>query len=215
MELVEGESLDRLLASRHLDLPRALSLLDGVLAGLDAMHSTGIGHLDIKPSNVILRGPGEPVLVDFGLSGRTVRPGCGSLSFGAPEIWVGSPDGAPLSPLPADAYAAACLAFELVTGEALFPGGSELTAISSHLAHDGLPAALAALDGPGPRGALVSALSAALRRAPAMRCTVGELRRALRGLTPALGELRWPIAFRRPGLTRYRPPGTWLNEALS
>ena len=86
MELVEGTRCDQLLGSRLLTIPRALSLLDGVLAGLEAMHSVNVGHLDLKPSNVILRDGTTPVLVDFGLAGRNIRPGCATGSYGAPEV---------------------------------------------------------------------------------------------------------------------------------
>jgi serine/threonine protein kinase len=61
MELIEGTRCDQLITSRLLTMPRAFRILDGVLAGLSAMHSVGVGHLDIKPSNVILRDSGEAV----------------------------------------------------------------------------------------------------------------------------------------------------------
>jgi eukaryotic-like serine/threonine-protein kinase len=81
MELIRGAGLDRLIRSRSLTIDRALKYLDGILAALEAMHGAGVGHLDIKPSNVILRDGQTPVLVDFGLSGRQLRPGCGTLEY--------------------------------------------------------------------------------------------------------------------------------------
>jgi eukaryotic-like serine/threonine-protein kinase len=36
-------------------MKRCLRVLDDVLAGLEAMHSVGLGHFDVKPSNVVLR----------------------------------------------------------------------------------------------------------------------------------------------------------------
>src|SRR5690606_15847145 len=53
MELVEGVSCERAISAGSLDVERALALLDGVMAGLEAMHSAGIAHLDVKPSNAI------------------------------------------------------------------------------------------------------------------------------------------------------------------
>ena len=103
MELVEGPTIERVLARRDLTFPLAFSILDGVAAGLQRMHTLGIGHLDVKPANVILRAVDVPpdsaaihlsavtlpsVLVDFGLAGRKVRPGCASPFYGAPEVWV-------------------------------------------------------------------------------------------------------------------------------
>jgi len=49
MELVQGPTLERLLDKRAMSMPRALDVLDGVAAGLEAMHGAGIGHLDVKP----------------------------------------------------------------------------------------------------------------------------------------------------------------------
>ena len=84
-------------------MPLAFAILDGIAAGLEAMHAAGIGHLDVKPANIILRETAAadrlaagarrrrprlpPVLVDFGLAGRKVRPGCASPYYGAPEVW--------------------------------------------------------------------------------------------------------------------------------
>ena len=90
MELVRGPTLEDVLDRRELDTAGAFALLDGVAAGLAVMHRAGIAHLDVKPANVVLRagsaGP-IPVLVDFGLAGRRIRPGCGSPHYGAPEVW--------------------------------------------------------------------------------------------------------------------------------
>ena len=91
MELIEGPTLERFVSasdggSRKQTAERALSILDGVLAGLEVMHRHTIGHLDVKPSNVILREGKTPTLVDFGLAGRHLRPGCAT-GYGAPEVW--------------------------------------------------------------------------------------------------------------------------------
>jgi len=86
MELVEGGTLEHAVEARALDMSRCFALLDGVLAGLEAMHEVGVGHLDLKPGNVVLREGRDPVLVDFGLSGRHIRPGCATGPYGAPEV---------------------------------------------------------------------------------------------------------------------------------
>src|SRR6202044_3328193 len=105
MELVEGVTLERLLETRGLDTARALGVLANVLNGLEAMHAAGVEHLEIKPSNVVMRGGEEAVLVDFGLAGKHIRPGCATGAYGAPEVW-GAIDGAiDPSPLKTDVYA--------------------------------------------------------------------------------------------------------------
>ena len=41
-----------------------------VLAGLKEVHEQGFLHLDIKPSNILLRSSGDPLILDLGASYR-------------------------------------------------------------------------------------------------------------------------------------------------
>jgi serine/threonine protein kinase len=173
-------------------MPLALHVLDGVLAGLEAMHGVGIAHLDVKPSNVILRAAtSDPVLVDLGLAGRKVRPGCATLCFGAPEIWTTShADAHRLPAAAADVYAFGCSAYEILTGKTLFDGPSDVSIITQHLSHDGLPQGLAPLAN---RPRLLEFLGACLRQAPTSRVTVSQLRAALSEVRRELEGARWPL----------------------
>jgi hypothetical protein len=194
MELVEGASLDRLLSTRSLTTPGALAILDRILAGLEAMHGVGVGHLDLKPSNIILRRGKDPVLVDFGLAGRHIRPGCATVWYGAPEIWGVLPEQTTTSPMEADVYAFGCLAYEVLTGDVLFDGPSEVALISAHLVHDGLPEPVKRLARTPRLEGLASFLHGCLRHMPGNRPRVGELRAALDGLSGSLAGLPWPLA---------------------
>ena len=162
MELVDGPNLERLLDRRDLTLPLALSILDGVAAGLETMHALGIGHLDVKPANVILRvpsafdgfGPGAQPRGGAAAGagrlrsgGRKVRPGCASPYYGAPEVWVTEGMGPRAEPAPADVYSFCCLAYELLVGRRLFGGDTLPAVVAAHYAHDGDPPALASLRG--------------------------------------------------------------------
>jgi len=198
MELVEGTPFDRLVEARGLETARVLEILDGVLCGLVAMHEVGVGHLDVKPSNVVLRRGGQPVLVDFGLAGRRIRPGCATGPYGAPEVWGALEGREEWPPAKADVYAFACVAFEALTGRLLFEAPSEMAQIAMHLAHDGFPAPLKALaahpklSGSALSG-LVELLFAALRRDPGERPTAAAVRKELTRLAPALSKRPWPI----------------------
>ncbi len=199
MELVEGTPFDRLVEARGLETARVLEILDGVLCGLTAMHDVGVGHLDVKPSNVVLRKAGQPVLVDFGLAGRHIRPGCATGPYGAPEVW-GALDGQGESPpAKADVYAFACVAFEALTGRLLFDAPSEMAQIAMHLSHDGFPEPLKELAERGKKGSgspvseLAALLSKALRHDPRDRPTAATVRKALARLAPALSKGPWPI----------------------
>lgn len=197
MELIRGTGLDRLIRSRSLTVGRCFDYLDGILAGLEAMHGAGVGHLDVKPSNVILRDGETPVLVDFGLSGRQLRPGCGTLEYCAPEILGIVPNGHSASPPPADIYAFACTAFEILTGELLFDAEDEMELVSHHVSHDGWPDRLAALAKREDLVELSGILAACLRQDPRRRPSASDLRAALAQATKRLRDEPWPLSVHR------------------
>lgn len=199
MELVEGPSLERMLEMGELSLGRARELLLGVGAGLDAMHQVGVAHLDVKPSNIIVchaesitgaGQPPQPVLVDFGLAGKHLRPGCGTANYGAPEIW-GVGDGS--QAIPADVYAFGCLVFEAYTGQTLFDGNGEAAMITQHVAHDGVPEPVRRLlDSPQTR-ALGTLITRCIRRDPRNRITIRQARQLLANLNLGVPNERWPV----------------------
>jgi serine/threonine protein kinase len=197
MELIGGNSLERMIRRGLLTVRAAFEYLDGVLAGLDAMHSAGVGHLDVKPATVILRGERTAVLVDFGLSGRHIRPGCGTLEYCAPEVLGVVPNGYESPPANTDVYAFACMAFETLTGKYVIDGKDETAVISQHVEHDGWPrrlAEFARVDGARELGML---LARCLRRDPKIRPSVREVRRALALPAHDLDSRPWPLPMSR------------------
>ncbi len=197
MELIKGTSLDRALRNRALTTDLVFTYLDGILAGLEAMHGAGVGHLDMKPSNVIVRPDATPVLVDFGLSGRHLRPGCGTLEYTAPEILGIVPEGHEPVPMDADVYAFACTAFELLTGVILLDADDEMALVTKHIQHDGWPEALADLAEEPHLTDLARVFAACLRRDPRNRPGVTDVREMLSGVAPALRDHPWPLRARR------------------
>lgn len=209
MELVYGPTVERVLDRRALSTATVLSVLDGVAAGLGVMHGVGVGHLDVKPANIILRSQPlaapatashlfslemltpTPVLVDFGLAGRKVRPGCASPFFGAPEVW--DTDRQRADAPAADVYAFACLAYEMFVGHSLFESDTLPGLVACHLAHDGNPPGLENLRRDGRAGPLADVLSAGLQPHAAGRAGIGDLRAALKSLAPDLESAPWPL----------------------
>lgn len=192
MELVEGRTMEKELEEKTLTMPRALEILDDVLAGLDAMHSAGVGHLDVKPDNVILRREtGAATLVDFGLSARTVRKKCGNPLYSAPEVW--NDERQPESAFAADAYSFACFAFETLTGRVVFDHEDVFQIIRMHLSHDGLPPAIAELRARPELRKLAEILGRAMRAAPSQRTRVRMIRTDLARVAPQIRDLSWPL----------------------
>ena len=75
MEYEEGEGLAEYLKKHNgrLDEPMLLQIFLPVLNGLQAVHSAGLLHLDIKPDNIYIRSDGTPILIDFGSARQTAR----------------------------------------------------------------------------------------------------------------------------------------------
>ena len=68
MELVEGRTLDHLIAPGGLPLPRVLDLAVPLTSALAAAHERGVIHRDLKPGNVMVTHDGWVKVLDFGLA---------------------------------------------------------------------------------------------------------------------------------------------------
>jgi tellurite resistance protein len=194
MELVEGTDCGKLLDAKKLSATAVIRILDGLLAGLSVMHEAGIGHLDLKPSNVVLRPDGTPAIVDFGLAGRHIRPGCATAAYAPPEVWGYQEKGAPpATPLAADVYSFGCMAYELLSGRTLFEGPHDLAMLALHMDHDGGPQSIKRLKADPRHVALGDWLSACLRQNASARPKVDELRKELHRIGPYLASMSWPL----------------------
>ncbi|HNJ41079.1 MAG TPA: serine/threonine-protein kinase [Acidobacteriota bacterium] len=129
-EYIAGESLDKLIRRKG-QLPKneILSMVGQMSSALEAIHSEGVLHRDLKPTNIMLQnlsGGGKQVkIIDLGIArvedsviedSLTVE----GASIGTP--WYSSPEqltGAVATPL-VDLWALAVIAYQLVTGVAPF-----------------------------------------------------------------------------------------------
>ncbi len=68
MELLEGRSLDHIIAGEPLNVDTILEIGIQIADALNAAHAKGIVHRDIKPANVFVTAQGQVKVLDFGLA---------------------------------------------------------------------------------------------------------------------------------------------------
>jgi eukaryotic-like serine/threonine-protein kinase len=135
LELVEGRTLDELLAGGALPLDAALKVARQIAEALEAAHERGIVHRDLKPANVKVRDDGAVKVLDFGLSKALEQDAANSLMVTSPVTMSGVILGtaAYMSPEQArgkavdkrtDVWAFGCVLYEMVAGQRPFDGAT-------------------------------------------------------------------------------------------
>jgi len=129
MELVEGESVEEALErffreGGRFSLTRVGEVATQIASALDALHSRGIVHRDVKPANIILAPfTNRAVLVDVGVAWRHGDTGivAGTPGFIAPEA-MASQAFSPRS----DVYALAATIYAMIAQSEAFPFDEDL-----------------------------------------------------------------------------------------
>src|SRR5437588_1158401 len=139
MELLEGQTLDKLIPLGSLPVPRTIDIGIQLADALDAAHKKGIIHRDIKPANIFMTDRSAVKILDFGLAkllpehhahlgGETLvdfetllltSPGTavGTISYMSPE----QARGEELDPR-SDLFSLGGVLYQLATGKQPFPG---------------------------------------------------------------------------------------------
>ena len=143
MERIEGQSL--LPRLRHLPLPydEVAEIGVKIATALDALHRQHVVHLDIKPSNIVLRPDGDAVLLDYGLAHHAQLPDLmqeefrvpfGTAPYMSPEQLKGN-----RSDPRSDQFALGVLLYFFSTGVRPFGEGETLRAMRRRLWRDPEP----------------------------------------------------------------------------
>ena len=140
-EFVDGGTLADQLAS-PLPAEYVARMLAPVASALDYAHARDVIHRDVKPSNILIARDGTPVVSDFGLArlllGSLPRlTQTGSL-VGTPEYMAPEQAGGETAGPPADRYALAVIAYEMLVGSVPFSADTPLATLLAHL-HKPLP----------------------------------------------------------------------------
>jgi serine/threonine-protein kinase len=166
MELVEGKSLDEILAAGALPTHEALDIAVQISTGLAVAHESGIVHRDLKPKNVMIRQDGLAKILDFGLSKRAAdfpssdteestaatQEGVllGTIDYMSPEQASGRP-----TDFHSDQFSFGSLLYEMVTGKQPFHGETVPQTLAAIIEDDPKPIASLNPEVPGAIEAIV------------------------------------------------------------
>ncbi|GAC1394558.1 MAG: hypothetical protein NVSMB47_03710 [Polyangiales bacterium] len=155
------------------ELARLGVALDGLLAGVGALHRAGKVHHDLHPGNVLVEPSGRAVLLDvdpLADAGGLVAFAAGVPAYMAPEQASGAASAA------SDLYAVGTMLFEALTGALPFEGDAQTTMLRKQTVGAVRPSFVV---DPVPR-ALDDLCVALLRREPSTRPSAEEARRLAR-----------------------------------
>ncbi|MEO5742415.1 MAG: serine/threonine-protein kinase, partial [Vicinamibacterales bacterium] len=146
MELLEGEPLDRHLATEDLPWRRALEIGAAIADGLASAHAKGFVHRDLKPANIFITRDGLVKILDFGLAHRDpcrsksptiaapgpdeTEPGAilGTVGYMSPEQVKGGP-----ADHRTDIFSLGCVLYEVLTGRKPFRGDTSAETLAAIL----------------------------------------------------------------------------------
>ncbi len=195
MEYVEGRTLDEWLrqdrvaggaeasgkavgGGRHTGIERLLRMFGRICDAVSFAHQRGIIHRDIKPTNIIIDGEGEPHVLDFGLAKEidstlgergVTRTGefMGTLAYASPEQLSGDPQKVDIR---TDVYSLGAVLYEMVSGRPPFSMGVPLgEAIKAIMEDEPVAPSRAAVKGNGKAGGRAGSGSIRLNRRSSAR----------------------------------------------
>ena len=149
MELIEGITLKEYITKKgKLSVKEATSIAIQVSMGLEAAHSHGIVHRDVKPQNIIISTDGKVKVTDFGIaraaSSNTISSNVmGSVHYSSPEQVRGG-----YSDEKSDIYSLGITLYEMVTGRVPFDGDTTVAIAIKHLQEEMVPPSIYAEDLP-------------------------------------------------------------------
>jgi tetratricopeptide (TPR) repeat protein len=169
MEYVDGEDM-RTMLRKHgkYSAPDAIPMIEQVCRALDAAHSEGVIHRDLKPQNIMRDKSGRIVVMDFGLarslgdSGLTQTGAIvGTMEYMSPEQALGSQ-----LDQRSDIFSVGLIFYELLTGKSPYHADTAIASLMRRTREVAKPAS--DVENTVPRS-LSAIVSRCLEREPANR----------------------------------------------
>ncbi|HUK24869.1 MAG TPA: tetratricopeptide repeat protein [Terriglobales bacterium] len=169
MEFIEGQDLRSLIyEKKKFPAAEAVDVMQQVCRALEAAHSVGVIHRDLKPQNIIRDNAGRVVVMDFGLA-RTVggdgmtQTGAlvGTMEYMSPEQALGKE-----LDQRSDLFALGLIFYELLTGKMPFQADSAIASLLKRTQERAVPVSDHDAAIPGNLSGIVSKC---LERDPAQR----------------------------------------------
>jgi serine/threonine protein kinase/tetratricopeptide (TPR) repeat protein len=169
MEFVEGRDLRSLIQEKKKFSPEeAIRIMQQICEALDASHSVGVIHRDLKPQNVMQEEGGRILVMDFGLARTMEGDGMtqtgalvGTMEYMSPEQALGKE-----LDQRSDIFTAGLILYELLTGQMPFKAESVLASLIKRTQERAIP--VADHDNTIP-GALSGIVSKCMERDPILR----------------------------------------------
>jgi len=211
MEIVEGQTLDRVISPPGLPLQELLTYARPIVDAVVAAHARHIVHRDLKPANVMLTSDGRIKVLDFGVAKLVDPPAPGdaiATTMGAPPVTMAgeivgtvaymSPEQAEGRRIDerADIFSIGVLLYEMATGVRPFRGDTSVSILSAILRDEPIPITRLR---PGTSRELERIIAACLVKDPARRLqSAADLRAKLAGLVIAPVARGWRLGDRAP-----------------
>ena len=185
MELVEGQSLEKLISKGSIPFPSACEWAAHIAVALSVAHRRAVIHGDIKPANILITPDNRVKLTDFGMARLASHNGADSSLKGTPAYWCPEQILGRAQDARSDIFSLGVVLYEMLTGMNPFAGDSLQSVCNRVLSSTPLPPSHS---NPSIPSSLDQLVAACLAKEPQVRMASAE----------TLAENLFPLARRNP-----------------